>query len=356
MEFYPEKVIQIREQKKMPMSKLAKHSGVSRTALWAWETGKTIPSPANVRAIANTLEVNVSDISNLKGIKNITYNSFSDSLTALHSLSSLTKQITPDKVRTIKDAVNAIEEELYYSSIAINAIISSLDFAFYIKDVNQKYILANKAFLKMVGKDENPVISGRKDNFFFSIKEASSNSTQDEEVIAKGIICQDMEGYLPGTRKSRWGLISKLPVFDKNKDITGVIGIFKDTTEKKKAEQKRVFLEKALDYINEGVWIGELLEEEPYEFKAIYVNKSFETMTNLKKETVYKNPVETIQSILSPEDYRERVNLRKKRKYPIYLKYKIKNKQEQETEVAETLYKIDDSHTISIIKPALPES
>ncbi|OGV19092.1 MAG: hypothetical protein A2X47_11830 [Lentisphaerae bacterium GWF2_38_69] len=350
MKFYPDKLIQIREHKKVSMSSLSFETGISRSSLWAWETEKRVPSPTNVRALASALEIDVSEISDLKGIKNIVYKTYSKSLQSLQELSSITRKLNPEKLNTLKSMVNLIEEELFNSSIIINSLISSLDFGFYVKDVNQKYILANKAFIKMLNLDEEFSVFGKKDTNLFPGNEASFNSSQDEYVISNGISVIDKENFLPGTRKSRWGLTSKLPIFDKNKDIIGLISVFKDTTEKRKSEQRRIALENALESVNQGVWIAEITNVEPFKLKFIYINKFFETYLGLERDRFFKDS-SIWEKSMKPADIEKRKLSRRTRKFPAYYSYTMFTHDNKEMGVEEIVYKFDETHLIGIITP-----
>lgn len=348
MKFYLEKLIQIRELRKMTLVDIAKKSSISRQSLWAWETGKRIPTPSNVRALANTLEVDVSEISDLKSVKDITEKTYSKSLHDLQEVSSITKKINPEKINTLESIVNSLKEELFNSAIVINSLIYSMDFGFYVKGINQKYILANETFLKMFNLNKEFDIFGKKDSNIFPFREACINTSQDETIINTGNSLVDKEYYLPGTRKTRWGLISKLPIFDMNKDIIGVMGVFKDITEKRNAEQKRISLECALDSINAGVWISEVENFAPYKSKIIYVNKFYERILNEPKENLYKDH-SAWESMMYSNDLTKRKLSRKTRKFPAYYKYKLISHTNEELDVDEVVYKSDSNHLIGII-------
>jgi transcriptional regulator with XRE-family HTH domain len=48
---------QLREDKGLSLAALSRQSGISKPSIWAWETGKTMPRPRSINALANALGV-----------------------------------------------------------------------------------------------------------------------------------------------------------------------------------------------------------------------------------------------------------------------------------------------------------
>ena len=64
---------------------------------------------------------------------------------------------------------------------------------------------------------------------------------EDLGVIQTGDPVNDREDYIPGSKKKKWGLISKTPILENDK-IAGVLGMITDITVRKKQEKALQFL------------------------------------------------------------------------------------------------------------------
>ena len=60
----------------------------------------------------------------------------------------------------------------------------------------------------------------------------------DKQVLADGKSILDKECYIPGSRKTKWGIMSKIPILDFEGKIEGIVGYFRDITAHRKAEEK----------------------------------------------------------------------------------------------------------------------
>lgn len=52
----------LREARRMSLSALARHAGISKPSLWAWENGKSTPRSKNLQAVADALHVPIEEI------------------------------------------------------------------------------------------------------------------------------------------------------------------------------------------------------------------------------------------------------------------------------------------------------
>ncbi|MFA7231327.1 MAG: PAS domain S-box protein [Victivallaceae bacterium] len=238
MELHVEKLKSVRKRKKITAEELAKKMGMSRITLGAWENAKRVPSEAKIRMLAKVLNISVNEISDLPPDKTIS----EINLAPLGS--SITSVIRGDQERNLTRQKNLISsimdmsKELSDSKLIIGVMISSLPSIFYIKDSNLKYIAASEAFLNNLSLNKNYDVNGKTDFDLLPENEAKINSEMDKKVLVSGKSIYDIEGYIPGNRKSRWGIMSKIPILDSEGKIEGIVGCFIDITEHKKAEEK----------------------------------------------------------------------------------------------------------------------
>ena len=70
--------------------------------------------------------------------------------------------------------------------------------------------------------------------------EAKENHDQDYNILLTGKSIIKQENYIPGSRKKKWGLINKTPIFDITGKITGIMSSFIDITDRKLAEKPKI--------------------------------------------------------------------------------------------------------------------
>ncbi|OQA88306.1 MAG: aerobic respiration control sensor protein ArcB [Lentisphaerae bacterium ADurb.Bin242] len=238
MELHTEKLKAVRKRKKITAGELAGKMGISRMTLGAWENGKRIPSEAKIRMLAKVLEIPADEISDLtpdKTVSDIDLASFASSIRSV--LSGYKKKNLPRQTDLIAD-IMGVMKELSDARLIIGAMISSLPSIFYIKGTDLKYIAVSEAFLKNLSLNKDYDVIGKNDFDFFPENEAKINDEMDRKVMSDGKSILNIEGYIPGNRKAKWGIMSKIPVLDAEGKIEGLVGCFVDITEHKKAEAK----------------------------------------------------------------------------------------------------------------------
>ena len=172
MIFYKDRFKQIRKQNRWTLSALARKSNISRMSLSMWENGKLVPSEKKIRELARFLNISVNEISDMPSEQIPSINNLSDIAETWFSLAEFKEDTHNRMVDSLFSGINGLDKRLKQSSIIINALISSIHAIFYVKDTNQKYIVANKHFLSNFSMVTNSRILGKEDKDFFPIKEA----------------------------------------------------------------------------------------------------------------------------------------------------------------------------------------
>ena len=321
MIFKKERFKQIRKQQRWSLSELARRSNISRMSLSMWENGKLIPSEKKIRELARFLNITVNDISDLSNDHPVSSGNLSRIAKDCFSLAEFDDIQHQEKISSLFAGISNLDKKVKQASIIINALISSMHSIFYVKDTEQKYVIANKAFLKNFSLDSNYSVLGKKDKDFFTKKEALTTMEEDGKVLISGKPLVDREDYIPGTRKKRWGLISKIPIIDQKKNIIGVAGIIIDITERKKSEEQRLALNNAVNQLNECIWVAKITDLEKNKYKVVYINDAIEKMSGIKKEEFLKNP-ELWVNYIHP-DYKDKINKqRHSQDFPRHYQYK----------------------------------
>jgi PAS domain-containing protein len=201
-----------------------------------------------------------------------------------------------EKIDSFIENINGLRKTLKQVYVIIDAILDAGEFMFYIKDTNQKYITANQLFLKNSSLNQKIKILGYDDSKFFSIREAKLNREEDDKILlsGKGI---SREGFIPGSKKKKWGLIVKKPIFNLSGKIAGVKGSFLDITNKKETEKLNEILELNISFMDIGIALSDFKKK-----KVIYINNGLAKIFAIKPEKIYKEGSAALINIIHPED------------------------------------------------------
>ncbi len=317
MEFYREKFRQIRKLKKMSMQELADKANISRVSVSIWERGVREPDERYIRLLANVLDISVNEISNLEP----------DHETSKLELSEFTEtwlsfiekdNIHQDRISDMLNGIKILSNELSQVKVILRALMSTLNSVLYLKDKYCKYITANDAFLKNLSLLSNFRVLGKKDQDLFPVKEAKKNEEEDHRVIASGEAIINEECFIPGTRKKKIGLKSKIPVFDEEGGIVGLLGLYTDITKLKDMEKHRQLLEAFLNNATDCLCIYQLKP-----FKTLYLSNSYSKVFGYSRDNFINDNFFRINNCVHPDDRDYELKYRVLGKYPGYRKYKI---------------------------------
>ena len=316
MKFYKDILINIIKDKCIMKSKLQTELKITRTSFWKWERGKTIPSEKNIRKLAKLLDINVSEISDLKEleidtlesnlvIQNINNNWLKE------TLASYTDR-TENKNR-LKNQIDAVYSDLSESRMIISALLNNMEHIFYIKNHRNKYITANNKFIELMKLNEGFNVNEKNDFDLMSKKDAIKNNAEDQHLIEnnKKMI---YEGYIPNTRKKRWAVIIKSPILNEENSVCGLTVTYTDITERKISEERIKILDSAINQSNTVTWItrkdsiGDIKRMIVY-----YVSDSVSNLYGYQKEDYYNDPYFFYDHSVYPEDKGIYLKMKEKR-------------------------------------------
>ncbi|MEI6056782.1 MAG: PAS domain-containing protein [Lentisphaerota bacterium] len=256
MEFYREKYIELRKQKKIKLTVLARKLNLSRITLWHWDKGTRIPSEKQAREIAKALGVSVDLFSNLQREAPVSEKGMVEEGKALNKWISFDEQEHSNRKKQQSSLLADIAKQFEEASLSVKIMRTLLNYGevmLYVKDSSHRYIAASKEFLNLVSMPSEMSVYGQTDLKLFPVRDAKENLDEDEKVILTGERVKNREGYIPGSRKLRWGIISKIPTYDVEGKITGLVGSFIDITRRKNAEHIADILKKGLDLLNNQI-------------------------------------------------------------------------------------------------------
>ncbi|HBM17235.1 MAG TPA: hypothetical protein DD381_12975 [Lentisphaeria bacterium] len=236
MNFFYQKARDIRKEKKIRIDAVASQLGISRATLWLWETGKSNPSERMIRLLAKILNIPVELISDLKAealtSENVELSRINSLLYSFGNTNIIERRNHQAHYLT---GIQRLFDELNQVSAVTATFVNTIQMVCYVKDLSLKYVLVNNAFLDNLSLSRQYKSLGKTDQDFFSREEAKQNAEEDERVIVRGI-AESNEGFIPGSRKRKWGIISRIPIMDFQGKVTGVLVYINDTTERRELE------------------------------------------------------------------------------------------------------------------------
>lgn len=134
-----------------------------------------------------------------------------------------------------KLAAIALEQELNL----LRTLIDNLPDYIYIKDTMGQYVDANLETVAGIGATKLDNLIGKTDSDFYPEEMASQFFDDDQEVIRSGerLVNHEEQVIDHRTGQTRWTLTTRVPLRDKYDNITGLVGIGRDVTERKLSEE-----------------------------------------------------------------------------------------------------------------------
>ena len=272
MNFYMNKVEEIRKKSAINTYQLCKKINISRTTYYRWlNNQERCPTEKKIRLIAHFLNVSVVEISDLTPTKDLSDLNVKSASSSLSKLLTTKQNILPLTTNIIEE-VKQIQGRFDKIALVCSTLLSSFNSIFYIKDTNLSYIIANNEFKKNLNLKNDFDISGMYDSDFFTALETERNNREDLNVLQTGIPLLDLEQNIPATRGKKTGLISKIPILDSEQKIMGILGIFVDITELNDANKAINYLKIILKNTDEAVW---MINEKTNEI--LYMNDTWHT-------------------------------------------------------------------------------
>lgn len=149
-----------------------------------------------------------------------------------------------------------IEATLQNERLLLRTLIDNIPDTIYAKDLEGHKILANKAEVLLLGSNSESEVIGKNDYDFYPKEFADNFLADDQLVIETGIADLNREGFIiDGNGKKHWLLSSKLPLYDKDGKISGIMGICRDISIRRQAEEA---LRKSESFLKETQEIAQL--------------------------------------------------------------------------------------------------
>lgn len=172
-----------------------------------------------------------------------------------------------------------VEAEAARMNDLLRAVAEGTPDSVFVKDQQGKYLLLNAAAARAVGQPAEEVI-GKYDSEIFGPEDAATVIASDELVMRTNQ-AQTVEEQLRLDGKTRFFQTIKAPHRNAKGEVIGVIGIARDVTEKKLAEQALRLRDRAIQAVSQGLIITDPNQSGN---PIIFVSPSFERITGYSSE------------------------------------------------------------------------
>ncbi|MCK5135699.1 MAG: PAS domain S-box protein [Bacteroidales bacterium] len=161
-------------------------------------------------------------------------------------------------------------------------LIDNMPDYIYVKDLNCCYLLNNKAHLQHMKVKNQEEALGKNDFDVYEAELASEHNNNDKKVISTGKSLINIEEFYQNRKRDpQWLLTTKVPMRDNSGNITGLVGISRDITARKQAENSLFQSEEKFKILFESSPDAYYLQD----LKGIFVdgNKAAEKLTGFKR-------------------------------------------------------------------------
>jgi len=131
------------------------------------------------------------------------------------------------------------EEALEKERNLLRTVIDNVPDYIYVKDIESRYLVSNTAFARLFGATKPEEVVGKTVFELFPEEVATNYYADDLEVIRSGQPLLNKEDRPVNKEgKTIWNLTSKIPLRDSSGKIVGLVGIARDITDRKLAEEQ----------------------------------------------------------------------------------------------------------------------
>ncbi len=196
-----------------------------------------------------------------------------------------------------------VEAALAREKNRFESLISAIPDNVYFKDTKSRFIGLNNALVRLFGINTEKEAIGKTDFDFFDKEHARQAYEDEQQIIKTGIpiVNKEEKEVWPDGHIS-WVSSTKIPMYDEAGNITGIMGISRDITERKEAEEAlraseeryKLFSELSSDYVYR------IDIDEKGRLSLNFLSESFTSITGRKPEEV--KTMESWSNIFHPDD------------------------------------------------------
>lgn len=177
------------------------------------------------------------------------------------------------------------EKDLRNERLLLRTVIDNIPDSIYCKDIVGRKTLANKTELNYSGAKSETEVLGKTDFELYPKELADGFFADDQLVIQTGQSVINREEYvIDSVGQKHWLLTSKLPIKDEYGNISGLVGIGRDITDRKQTEEELRESEIKLNVILQSTVDGILAVDG--NGKVIKTNRRFAELWNIPQSII----------------------------------------------------------------------
>jgi len=129
------------------------------------------------------------------------------------------------------------ENELYNERRSMQMLMDNIPDSIFFKDRNSQFVKVNKAWLTKHNLNNTAEVIGKNDADFFDAGFSGKTYLDEQTLMQNGEpLLNILECRTDASGKQRYKLANKVPLYDQNNEVIGMVGISHDITELKHAE------------------------------------------------------------------------------------------------------------------------
>jgi PAS domain S-box-containing protein len=197
-----------------------------------------------------------------------------------------------------------VEQTLAEEHNLLQTLLYNLPDYIYVKDRESRFLLANKASMHGLGVTTLDELVGKTDFDFFPAELSEQYSADERAIFESGqpLINREEQNINLTTGVTNWLLTTKVPFRDIQGNISGIVGIGRNITERKQVEealqesQRRYELASTAGQV--GVWDWDLKTNE------IYIDPNLKAMLGYADHEI-RNHLDDWGKLVHPDDAKE---------------------------------------------------
>jgi diguanylate cyclase (GGDEF)-like protein/PAS domain S-box-containing protein len=180
------------------------------------------------------------------------------------------------------------EQALANERNLLRTVIDNLPDLVFVKDPQARYVMNNAKHLRELGNKTQAEVVGKTAFDFYPEPLGSTFHQNDLNVLAthQPWMTEEDESLDLSDRSVRWHQTSKLPLYDQQGNLLGLVGILHDITERKRIEQalanERNLLRTVVDNLPDAIYVKDLesryVLNNPAHLKTLGVNTQADTL------------------------------------------------------------------------------